>query len=380
MATGGALRFVEDGVDYTPTAKAPAELDPGEFVLAPFARDGMNENVSVFFRLRHGLNPNLERRHYQVVGADGAVQATKGPRVSVPAARPDAVEVAADPVVGDFARCFWRDRHDQLWPIGEPGRTAIALGIANCGTESLTQSLLGSGWPMVDVGLQPDFIHRAMLGLSVAANDIANPEYPQLIRLHHWSQMGAVIPGAAYFTLLRQPVQRFISLYSTLRALGRTDDSLDDFVAKACELGYPDIQVNWLGQMAGPVQASLLPWGRLPEYIERTPQGMRITPLLMSYAEAALDRFFFIGFLDCFDESLWLAHLLMRSPRVGRWRTRNSRRKAGDGELQAMTRRRLETCLAPEIELYDRLRARFHDTYADELRFIRAHCERLETP
>lgn len=379
LVVGGEpdIRLVEDGREaYALVGAEPMALQPGQFTVAPFSRDALNETASVFFRPRGSANPNLDHHRYTIWRGNSVVL-DKGPRISAPRQEGEAVEVTASPRLADFAKAFWRDRRAEMCPIAEAGHTAIALGISNCGTGSLTLSLKNSGWPMVDLGLHPDLILRAMQGLSVAADSFPDPQYPQLVRLHHWSQAGAVIPGARYFTFLREPVARFISLYFTLRMLGRTGDSLDEFLFKACEQGYPDLQVNWLGNMAGPVQASLLPWGRLPEYIAQTPDGMRVTPVLMHYARAALDSFFLIGFTDLFDEGLYLAHLLMGSPRIGRWRMVN-RIAPRSYSVDPRARRLLERCLEPEIALYQDLRAAYLDRFRDEIAFLRAHAEPLE--
>lgn len=198
-----------------------------------------------------------------------------------------------------------------------------------------------------------------------------------MIRTHNWAQVGAVIPGAAYFTLLRDPIRRFVSLYSYSLDCGHAQLDLNAGLNDWCDMGYPDFQANWLGTLGGPVQFSLLPWGRNPHYVEVDGGGMRITETVMTFAEQALDRFFFVGMTDHFDESLCLAALLMRSPVVGRWALLNTSSASSGFVLDDRVRARLEYHFAPELAFYERQRHRFHERFGEELRFLKAHLPSL---
>lgn len=172
------LRMVEDGRDYTRRdGVAPAELRPGEFLCRAFSVPDMRETVAVSFRPFESINPNLDHRTYAVFGDGGPIW-KKSPRVTGPEPAKDALDLRQDPILWDFAQDFWRRREAELWPIDQPDRTAINLGIANSAAGSTQDSLLNSGWPVVTFPINSDYVLRGMRGLSIGADTFARPNYP----------------------------------------------------------------------------------------------------------------------------------------------------------------------------------------------------------
>lgn len=367
-----SLTLTQDGIrSFRLVSMSPDDIGADEFVTEPFSRDGFAQTLRVFFRPHDSLNPNLDGSVYEVRAA-GQLLVRKAPRVNAPEAGAACFDFRSSPRLHGFAQAFWRDRANQLHPIDQPGKTAINLGIAQCGAGSQYDSLYNSGWPVTDCLMDADFMLRGMHALSVGATRMS-AQYPQLLRTHHWAQIDAVIPGAAYFTLLRDPIRRLVSHYCFCRDHGWMPDDMETHLDKVCGGGAYNTQLGWLGFLGGPLPWSLLPDPIIPDHFQDSPGGKVQSQTLLGFAQSALSKFFFIGMNDYFDESLCLGALLMRSPTVGRWRMLH-RSSASDGfTLSARTRARLERFLGPEIEFYEKRRAEFLTEYAEDLRFLKTH-------
>jgi hypothetical protein len=376
-------RLLEDGEDYAWVADCPPDrLAPGQATRvdeSEFATFGYH--VDIHFRPWASPNPNLDHKTYEFRPGKGLVARKwpeRRPRDDLPSSW--CYDLLAEPKIRDFTQSFWRRREAELLRLEQPGRTLVYRGIGSSGAASLQASVERGGWHFAAPFYKPDAVLRAMHALSVGAQEIAAPAYPPIVFCHHPAQVGAVVPNPCYISFLREPVRRIVSAYFWEYDHGvAADQSLEAFIDTCCEEGFGNWQMDWLARLEIPFEHSLTDGFTLPYFLSRERDGMRMSEALIRMADAALEKFLFLGITECFDESLVLAALLTGSRYVGRWPWA-CRSSASDGySLSDRARRRLESYAEPEIALYRRVRAGFEERYREELAFIRQNIGSLRT-
>jgi len=158
------------------------------------------------------------------------------------------------------------------------------------------------------------------------------------------------LPGpVAYVTLLRDPVERILSVY--YYALRRPEWkahenihkhglSLDEFVASEFSSEFHNQQTQILSGSVAPFEDA--------ESLAR--------------AKENLDRFVVAGLTERFDETLMMCRRRLGWKRLHYSRRNVNRRRPGRDEIPASTLSLIEEKNAADIELYDEVRRRFEET------------------
>lgn len=200
----------------------------------------------------------------------------------------------------------------------------------------------------------------------------ARPEPPRLVSSHVPLPLHIGLTGARirYFTLLRHPVQRFVSCYSWLSL-------------------HKDRDLHWVPQIirAGAslpeyaehvLATSEYPGGLWPcEYFTQNWQSCGLVPQTLALelvaATFVLEKFFtVVGITELFDESLYVFYKQMGLPRLPRWRLRGNSGAPGAESLPAELRAKIQRLMAPEIWLYELYKAFFLERFQPELAEFRA--------
>jgi hypothetical protein len=337
-----------------------------------------HNNADLLLRPLSGMNPNLDGRRYRIYAGTPPVlisskSGSRGYQDVDPALRLDLFD---NPKLRDFAESFWRNRAREMWSIHDPDKTVIAFTIMKTGANTVIDFLDNSGiGPYAFLYYDGELTARALQSLNHGRETMANPVLPALALIHRWVWVDGFLPAPSGFTLLREPFRRIISSYYYNLNRGEYSTSLEEFIDHLCSYGFIDWQVSWLCNLEAPFESVInRPHAFNRSHVEAPPTNTRLSQSALELARISLDRrFFFAGVTELFDESVFVASLLMGSRYVGRFTLRN-RSAASDGfTVPDHSRRRLEALCEPERVFYDEVRRRFETDFAEEIAFFRDH-------
>jgi tetratricopeptide (TPR) repeat protein len=240
-------------------------------------------------------------------------------------------------------------------PTPRPGPVCF-MHIGKVGGQAICRELFGR------------FDIRRIFNSSSELMDVTMPEALQNydLILGHWSYCHvAKLPRPRFlFSMVRDPVDRVLSNYGFLRShQGPVDETSAESVRLAKELELEDFLEH-----EHPQVRSVVDNHQTRFFAEDWRGAQRTTPETLKAALSHLDEFDFIGIHERYHESLQaLCALLDWTPWPAGIRVNVTPRRRRVADLPARTLERIRALNAFDLELVDRIRARFEAQFRDIL-------------
>lgn len=344
---------------------------------------------ALFFSTSDNTDPNANGRIYEpyLVGySKGAFSSAPKPLADLPyvdTASHGYVDMRADPKLRDFYDEFQKRNTCKFKGLKNSNDlAALFLRIGQSGSSAALTSIARS-MPMYSFGGWRD-VGRAMSNYFGQERSQRKSSY-KMYDTHNYVPLHPIMESfAQYFTFIRDPRRAFLTHYFWNTTI---------YKGKYSPTGAHYTFSEWLDvyyeSHKGRHRAATLPMSRWFTHLDQ-PMFTVFEELLAGTFQTddfeapferamknSVERFFFIGITEYFDESLFILYLLLDIPEMPLWAYDLRSLKPPASEITLEQQAKIDELIATDMEFYQFWREKFEKEFAVEIAFFKENIKSL---